>query len=257
MIDHISPSSVNLWISSPALWYMRYVAKVRTSSPLAWRGKAVERALVQAWENDLAADEAIEEAVKTFKLEGGSSVQVAPERLEESFEVESEIPDTISAGLQFFRDQISQRGGISYTQLKVEIDSLPIKAIGYADIVTGDGTVIDIKTVKQMPSSIDTVSRDHIRQLALYLRAGGNRAALMYFSRPPKGSRATHGGHKIFEIPGELLAEEWRNFQVAAQSIKNAISLGGEVLRSIISPDYEDYRWDSILKEEGKRIWTV
>src|SRR5688572_30482018 len=42
-IEHLSPSSLNLWVAAPGLWTLRYLAGVKDEgSPAMWRGSAVE-----------------------------------------------------------------------------------------------------------------------------------------------------------------------------------------------------------------------
>jgi len=43
-IDHLSPSSLNLWRASPGLWSARYLAGFKDESAATWRGHAVEAA---------------------------------------------------------------------------------------------------------------------------------------------------------------------------------------------------------------------
>ena len=46
-INHLSPSSLNLWRASPGLWAARYLAGLSEDGPAMWRGSAVEAGLAR------------------------------------------------------------------------------------------------------------------------------------------------------------------------------------------------------------------
>ena len=47
-IDHLSASSLNLWMANPREWAVRYLAKqTDEADPAMWRGSAVEAGLAQ------------------------------------------------------------------------------------------------------------------------------------------------------------------------------------------------------------------
>lgn len=257
MIDHLSPSSINLWISAPALWLVQYVHGVRSSGPAAWRGIAVERAIVGAIRGGLSVDEATAEALTQFDVEAAKNGEITPaEKAETIGEIGAEIPDIVGVALPQVSAILESLGGISHTQNRLESDlgcGLPV--IGYADIMTGNGTVVDLKVARSIPGGISTAKGSHLRQVAFYANAAGTgKAALLYLSKPPR-SKASHNGVRMIEIPPDVQHSQLRNLSAAAKSLAAAIKAGPDLVQSIVAPDYDSYLWDSRTRAKAEEVW--
>src|SRR6185437_1635547 len=79
-IERLSPSSLNLWLDSPGLWSLRYLANMRDDAgPAALRGIAVEAGLHLCLHNKPGA---LETALHTFEqnVQGEISDEIEAER---------------------------------------------------------------------------------------------------------------------------------------------------------------------------------
>ena len=197
-IEHLSPSSLNLWRSSPGLWALRYVAKIKDDGNAAmWRGKAVEdgfAALLRG--TDIRAAQSM--ALQTFdqNAQGESSDTIDAER-------EMIGPMIFSASLGW-----QKPGPLNATQLKVEhwFDDVPVPVIGYLDFAF-DGVDVDLKTTKACPS---TPRPDHVRQVALYRAARGRDAGILY---------VTAKKHQYFHIDDDTCERALGDLQSCALAL--------------------------------------
>lgn len=222
-ISHLSPSALNLWVSAPGLYALRYIAKIKDSgSPAMWRGTAVE--------NGLAA------------LLRGAKIDVATSVAHQSFDLNSQNYSEIDGDMTAERELIvpmlatcsswQAPSDLNATQIKVEyfFDPVPVPVIGYVDLAF-EGRDIDLKTTKAIPS---TPRPDHARQVSLY-RAARNRAGgLLYVS----GKR-----HLYHEVTDDMMNNSLADLEAAALSLQNFLARceGKEdVLRSL-PVDYGHY----------------
>ena len=168
-IDHLSASSLNLWMANPRQWAVRYLAKQDDDepSPALWRGSAVEAGLA-CW------------------LRGGSTEQ-AQAAAGESFELNalgdlSDEADTERALVTQMLDRACRwtgPGELAASQLRIEhwFDGVPVPLVGYLDFAFAHDIDIDLKTTRACPSQ---PRGNHVRQVALYRAARGRRGGLLY-----------------------------------------------------------------------------
>lgn len=172
-IDHLSPSSLNLWRDSPGIWALRYLARVKDDGNAAmWRGTAVENGMA-ALLRGLNLTEAVALSEMGFNLNA-----------------QGELSDEIAAEYVLIRPMLAclqnwvAPSELIATQLKVEywIDDIPIPVIGYLDFAF-EGLDVDLKTTKAIPSK---PRPDHVRQVALYRAARGRNGGVLYVSAKRK-----------------------------------------------------------------------
>ena len=241
-IEHLSPSSCNLFVSSPAMFVLQKCIKVRTSvGPAAHRGTAVESGIVAGLLDGLSQTECIEVAKAEFtKL---TSLSGDHRREKE----EAAIADFVRMGL----NELLPYGKPSSTQGRIEchFEGLAVPMIGFYDIEWEDhGVLTDIKTTHALPSKIST---NHARQVALYRAArGDNLDARVSYITPKKS--ATYN----LENPREhLLALE-----KIALTIQRFLSLSDDakVLASYVVPEVDSFYFaDPITRKAAYEVWGL
>jgi hypothetical protein len=141
-IDHVSPSSLNLWRASPGLWSARYLAGIRDDGSAAmWRGTAVEVGLRHVLYGT-SIDKAHQAAIDSFETNalGLADDNVAAER-----------------ALVFpMLDQAAKwkpPSALAATQIRVEhwFRDVPVPVIGFVDFAFLDGLDVDLKNHKILP----------------------------------------------------------------------------------------------------------
>lgn len=203
-IEHLSPSALNLWVSAPGLYALRYIAKIKDSgSPAMWRGTAVE--------NGLAA------------LLHGTGITTAMSMAHQSFDLNSKDYQEIDGDASVERNLIAPMlteclkwkapSDLNATQIKVEyyFDPIPVPVIGFIDLAF-EGHDIDLKTTKAIPS---TPRADHIRQVSLYRAARNRTGGLLYVSAKR---------HLYHEVTDDMMNDALADLQAAALSLNNFLA---------------------------------
>lgn len=203
-IDHLSPSSLNLWLSAPGIWAWRYIGKVKDEGNASmWRGSAVE--------------------VGMAAMLRGQNIEVATAAALQSFDLNAAGSfggDDVDAERDLIVPMIEQCAKwpapsmLNATQIKVEyfFDSIPIPVIGYVDLCF-DGIDIDLKSTKACPSS---PRPDHVRQVALYRIAREKDGGILY---------VTNKKHTYYEITDEMKDDALQELHAAAMSLNSYLAL--------------------------------
>lgn len=155
-IQHLSPSSLNLWVENPGLWSLRYLASVKEETgPAMARGKAVEDGLLH-----LLHGKSYEEALAAANTSFDNNV--AGELSDEIDAEKSLIPGMLKQCLN-----IPKPSPIIASQIKVEhyFEGVSVPVIGYIDFIFECGSLWELKTTKACPSKPRGA---HARQLSLY-----------------------------------------------------------------------------------------
>lgn len=158
-IEHLSPSSLNLWIDEPALWSLKYLRKFRdTSGPAASRGSAVERGLDALLVNAATMEQAVKIAHEHFDREiaGELSDDIDKERAS----LEPMLGQAAQALFGFPEQPRRQNRVMTFYQ------DVYAPVLGYVDYVFPT-CFVDLKTTHRVPS---TPPANHLRQVAMYNR---------------------------------------------------------------------------------------
>lgn len=248
--DRLSASSVAAWISGPALWYLRYIKKYKRNSPAFLRGRAVEAALQIALISKLDVEEAVQRGLAFFdgdvEDQGWSLGQkdVADER--------SNVRPMIESG---FVGVLQIPGKTMEFQREIIVDlGLGIPIVCYPDIITEHG-FWDLKTTNRMPSSIETVKRDDVRQVALYGSELNLPGKLAYIGKPPKSG--AHEGYKEFPVDRSEWPDLLAEFKHGVRSMRKHLELAETPagLAEMLCPDLSDYRYDEETREHTREVW--
>lgn len=237
-IDHLSPSSLNLWLAEPAMWVLRYVHGYKDrAGPAMARGTAVEAGM-QALLAGTVLDGAVTAAHVNYDLN------------------EPEDRDGREEERALIAPMLAQVAGavagwplpVSY-QRKVSLryeggESVPI--VGYVDFEMDD-CVVDLKTTKALPSK---PRAEHVRQVSLYALATGKAARLAYVT-PKKFA--------VYDVAPSDIEAGWQQLRRAARALEKtlAASPSTESLNDFCVPNFDSYYWDEQSILRAKEVYNV
>ena len=164
-IEHLSPSTCNLFIGSPAAFVLqKCLKKGGQVGCAAFRGTATEHGIAKGLMEGASVDECIRAANDEFyKL---SAMSQDPSKEKER----AAVADMVRVGLKEllpYGPPSAAQGKIDYT-----FEGLAVPFIGYFDFEWKNHNIlIDLKTTHALPAKIST---NHARQVALYTAAMGN-----------------------------------------------------------------------------------
>lgn len=220
-IQHLSPSSLNLWTASPGLWGLRYLLNFREESNAAMaRGKAVEDGMLHILHQK---KNPLDAAMTSFdnNLMGEVSETIDDER--------ELIPGMIEQ-CQLWAPPSPILGA----QIKVEhfFDGVSVPVIGYLDF-SFDQIDVDLKTTKAKPSA---PRRDHVRQAALYRAARNKRGSLLY---------VTNKKQECFEIDDAARDTALSELHSAAISLERYLSRFQDAEDAVrcLPMNRDDFKW--------------
>lgn len=243
-IDHLSASSVNLFIAQPALWAASYLMGKRPPvGPAAHRGTAIECG-VEAGVFDPEMPVAECQKLAAAKFHSLTRLSADP-RIEKERET---IAPSVAVALEELRQYGVPERPTDGRQHKLDIrlDGVPIPIIGYLDFLWSQhGIIFDLKSTARVPSEI---SDAHARQGALYLRHGSNLQCRFGYVSPKKIA--------VYVI--EDAAHHIASFVQAAQAIERLLSLSddGEEITRCFAPDLSSFYWgDQSARRIAQEIW--
>ena len=157
-IEHLSASSINLYIQNTPLFIVRYLAKHKSPANAAMiRGTVIDHAIG----NKTSIEDAQAEFKSLMSYEQSHGTVFDQDKADKEY---NDIERYLSIGLPFYQHLGEP---VSY-QKKVEIDiGLPVPVIGYVDLEYQD-CIRDIKTAAKKTSALLPPVQ---RQLAIYATA--------------------------------------------------------------------------------------
>ena len=158
-IEHLSASSINLFIQDIPLFIVRYLAKHKSpTNPAMLRGTVIDHAIGEKHSVKTAQKEFMS-LMNYHKKEGVTFDEVKAETEYKNIEKYLEV------GLPFY-EELGEP--VSYQKkVELEFDDLPIPVIGYVDLEYED-CIRDIKTTARKPSELLPPVQ---RQIAIYATA--------------------------------------------------------------------------------------
>lgn len=229
-IDHLSPSSLNLWAAEPALWVMERMLDRRSPiSAAAARGRAVEHGIhLGLMKSDMAIPECVEAAERSFDRE----MALMPDNRREA--ERKNIAGYVLHGIAELRQY-----GIptaSQDRVSVTLGEIPVPVIGYIDWrFDQHGLVVDLKTAERLPSRI---SETHGRQGAVYATAHGNYGMRFAYVKPSAGK--TDGrAVAVYEMSGDDVRRHLEALRQIAIRLERflALSADAEELAGLLVPN--------------------
>jgi len=241
-ITHLSPSSLNLFVSAPAVWVLEKVLKRRQPvGCAAHRGTAVEDGITHGLTT--GEDDAACVAVAERKFAQVSALSGDPNKDKER----EAIPGFVAQGLAELRPY----GKPSRMQGKIEYraDGLLVPIIGFFDYAWDDvGVLTDLKTTHALPSKIKGA---HAKQVALYCAAmGDNLEARVTYATTKKAA--------TYRVDNPR--EHVKALERIAFTVQRFLSVSNDPmeLAGIVVPDVESfYLSDPAARAEAFRVWGL
>jgi hypothetical protein len=235
-----SPSSLNLFAASPAMFCLEKILGLRqpVGSP-AHRGTAVEDGITFGLLNP-AADikDCVDVALKKYDTISALS---GDKRREDH---RATIADMVKAGLEELRPYGVPSQCQGFIEWKPEGLRYPI--VGYFDYHWADHNItVDLKTTEKLPSSVKV---PHARQVALYVTSNNADARIAYVT--PK-KRATYQVDNIDAHRRALHQMALRCEAFLALSDDPKFFLG------ITVPDLESFYWGGPARELAFEHWNI
>ena len=240
-IEHLSASSINLFIQDIPLFIVRYLAKHKSpTNPAMLRGTVIDHAIGEKHSVKTAQKEFMS-LMNYHKKEGVTFDEVKAETEYKNIEKYLEV------GLPFYKNLGEP---VSY-QKKVELDfdDLPIPVIGYVDLEYKD-CIRDIKTSARKPSELLPPVQ---RQLAIYATA-------------LEKDRAYADYLYVTKTKAEVITLECDDIDMRLNEVYRVASammnlLQNNDINSLIEQFYPNFEsswmWDASSIEQAKKLWRI
>tara|TARA_R100001460_G_scaffold41330_6_gene76932 strand:- start:999 stop:1787 length:789 start_codon:yes stop_codon:yes gene_type:complete len=243
-ISYLSPSTINLFISQPALCMLKFAGYTDDEvGPPAWRGTAVDKAVgkgvIEGWE----LEHLTEDATTSFWDEYSKYPHVITPKIGEKAEKEAKlIPPMIKNAMDFYKPL----GNVQSIQGKIKMffDDIEVPFIGYYDLEYED-TIRDTKTVSRTMSGIANSAK---RQVAIYSFAKNKEAWIDYVTAKEVRS---------FKLEN---AEYWlKQVEIASHSIKKILSFSDDILEccQLVYPDLDHWMWSKTMTNNARTVWDM
>ena len=236
-----SPSSLNLFSSSPALFVLEKLFGIRQSgnAPMS-RGTAVEDGVTHGLMNPKAPlTECHAVALKKYDMITGLMTDTRRE------EYRGTIPDMVDRALSELRPYGIPSVCQQFVEWKPEGLKFPI--VGYLDYHWGDHNItVDLKTTEKLPSSVKV---SHAKQISLYVTSNNANARICYCT--PK-KQATY---QVENIDAHRKALHQMALKCEAFL---ALSDDPKFFLDITIPDVESFYWNGAsMRALAYEYWGV
>lgn len=241
-MTHLSPSTCNLFIGSPAAFVIsKCLKKGGGVGAAAHRGTAVESGVVHGLLTGATDEECIKVATDEFwKLTVFSSDPALDKEA-------CAVPEMVKIGLKELRGY----GTPTSTQGKIEyrFDSLAVPFIGYYDVEWSNHNIlVDLKTTHALPSKVST---NHARQVSLYVAALGD-------ALDPRVTYVTPKKSATYRV--ENVSEHVKALERIGIAIQRFLSISEDPLElaKYVMPDVESFYFkDPFVRQTVFEIWGV
>jgi hypothetical protein len=238
-----SPSSLNLFAASPAMFTLERIIGVRQPVGVpAHRGVAVEEGVALGL---LTPDVPLEACVAVAFTRYDTLTAMSADERREKYRVT--IPDMIHRALIELRGYGTPSRAQGFVEWQPEGLKLPI--VGIFDFEFADsGVIVDLKTTERMPFEVKI---PHAWQVALYVAATRNNyEGRLSYVTPKKAAT-----YRLENMPEHLKALH----QIALR-VENFLSLSDdpEFFKSITVPDLESFYWTSpAARQLAYELWKI
>ena len=251
-IDHLSNSSISLFISNTPKWVLNYLHKIKShTNPAMLRGTVVDHEIGRQEKEPLPIAESIQRAVLEFDT---TAKQLKKEK---AFEIddakELKEKQNLSKYLELAIPHYKNLGKANHQQkIELQLEEIPVPIIGFCDFTFSElGIVRDLKTTAKKPSEIpDSVNR----QLSIYSTALDGYVPLVDYVLVNQ-SRQEVITMEINDV------DKWMSqVKGAVIAMQNLLSLGDlNEITSMMYPDLSDWMWSDYEKEQiiEQKIWSI
>ena len=245
-LDHLSASSVNLFVAQPAMWAMQKLLGRKSSvGPAAHRGTAIEAGVEMGLFDPAVSVEACQNlAIARFNQLTALSSDPAVQK--ERVNIAPAVAIALAELRQYGIPEAAE--GNRQHRIEVLLPGVPVPFIGWLDFwFPAHGIIVDLKTQGRLSSKI---SDPHARQGAIYHAAHGNAEIRFAYVTPQK-----MGVYRLDDPRPHLT-------QVIsiAQSIERFLGLSDDSaeLTAALSPDLDSFYWkDAASRAAAQEIWGL
>lgn len=238
-IEHLSASSINLFIQDIPLFIVRYLAKHKSpTNPAMLRGTVIDHAIG----NKTSLEEAQKEFMALMNYEKKQGNVFDQEKADTEY---NNIEKYLEVGIPFYK-KLGEP--VSY-QKKVELqyEDLPIPIIGYVDMEYSD-CIRDIKTTAKRPSALLPPVQ---RQIALYGSALEKHAYADYLY--------------VTKTKAEVITFEVDDINMRLNEVYRVASammnlLQNNDINSLVDqfyPDFSNWMWSDSDRAVAKELWRI
>jgi hypothetical protein len=238
-IEHLSASSINLFIQDIPLFIVRYLAKHKSpTNPAMLRGTVIDHAIG----NKTSVAEAQKEFMALMNYEKKQGNVFDQEKADTEY---NNIEKYLEVGIPFYK-KLGEP--VSY-QKKVELqyEYLPIPIIGYVDMEYSD-CIRDIKTTAKRPSALLPPVQ---RQIALYGSALEKHAYADYLY--------------VTKTKAEVITFEVDDINMRLNEVYRVASammnlLQNNDINSLVDqfyPDFSNWMWSDSDRAVAKELWRI
>ncbi len=242
-VQRLSPSTINLWISQPALCLLKIAGlNDQEAGPAAWRGTAADRAITDAAFDPSINDTAlIQKATDVFN----ESVKKTTNIIDET-KIEKErkaIQSYVKIGAAFYRD-IDDRPIEAQGKVTVNVGDIDVPFRGYFDLLYND-KVRDIKTVGR---TVNELTQAASRQASIYALGTGREPWIDYVTTKEVLS------YKV-PRPDYYL----RQVEIAANGLRKVLAHSDDIIEccQLVYPDLDHWMWNETMKRIAKDVWNM
>jgi len=240
LVERHSPSSLNLFAASPAMYVLERILGVKqpVGAP-AHRGSAVEAGVAQGL---LDPEAKIGDCVDCAFTKYDILMAMSPDARREKYR--GDIPGMVSTAITELRDYGIPSSTQGFIEWRPEGLKYPI--VGYYDFMWDKlGLIIDLKTSEKMPSEIKVA---HARQVALYAMSDNMDARLTYVT--PK---------KICTYRLDNVRAHREALHRIACNVEEFLSLSADpnYFLKITAPDLDSYFWGGPARQLAYEHWRI
>jgi len=239
-IEHLSASSINLFMQDIPLFIVRYLAKHKSpTNPAMLRGTVIDHAIG----NKTSVAEAQKEFKSLMNYEKKQGNVFDQEKAETEY---NNIEKYLEVGLPFYENLGEP---VSYQKkVELEFDDLPIPVLGFVDMEYDD-CIRDIKTTAKRPSALTPQVQ---RQIAIYATAlEKNRAYADYLY--------------VTKTKAEVITFEVDDIDMRLNEVYRVASammnlLQNNDINSLVDqfyPDMTSFMWDDSSIQVAKELWRI
>lgn len=239
-IEHLSASSINLFIQNTPLFIVRYLHKHKSpTNPAMLRGTVIDHCIG----NKTSIEEAKSEYMALLNYNKKQGVVFDEEKTQTEY---NNIERYLEIGIPFY-EKLGEP--VSY-QKKVELqfEDLPIPIIGYVDMEYED-CIRDIKTTARRPSTLLPPVQ---RQIAIYATAlEKNRAYADYLY-------VTKTKAEVITLECDDIDMRLNEVYRVALAMMNLLQ--NNDINSLVDqfyPDFSNWMWSDSDRAVAKELWRI
>lgn len=248
-VDHLSPSSINQFISSPCHWLMKVAGHKTQTNPAMWRGTAVDEGVCHTIFDDTSLEDKQSTsrmiALQAFEREQKFSSFQDEDKATKEYD---SLIDYVNVAVLCYNN-VGKKPEAVQKKVELQFEELPIPIIGYID-VSYDDHIRDIKTVGR---AVNVVPSNISRQLSVYAHAE-KKPAFADFVNVTKTKGSYVDTHEITDVEKHIGV-----VKKVAYAMMNMLSYSNDIrtVASLLYPDFEHWMWSDHDKEFATKLWNI